>query len=166
MKETVKYLRLDRLTRREVVKKFAKTVFDKYQIRLGDVRTVPARAMKVFRTNYRQEGMVRPYIKGKVDKDIRTGYYGGIVAALRPEVKTGYYYDVNSAYPAAMIKDLPVGNPTLKTVTSREGVFGYVHAVVTSPKETVNNVLPLPMRIVNKNLVEEVVFQHGVTSQG
>ncbi len=165
MAETVKYRKSDRLALREVVKKFAKTVFDKYQVKRSDVRTVPALAMKVFRTSYRREDMEIPYIKGMVDKDIRNGYYGGIVAALRPEVKSGYYYDVNSAYPAAMIKDLPVGNPTRKTVTSRQGVFGYVHANVTAPATTVNNVRPLPMRVV-KDGVEEVVFQHGITSQG
>jgi hypothetical protein len=36
------------------------------------------------------------------NKDIINAYYGGIVDVYKPEMKEGYYYDVNSLYPYAM----------------------------------------------------------------
>ena len=103
--------------------------------------------MKVFRSNFMPEGMAIPYLSGKVDKDIRNAYYGGIVAAIQPEVSNGYYYDVNSSYPASMKLDLPIGAPTLIDTDTMDGVFGYINATVTAPEKTVNNILPLPMRL-------------------
>ncbi len=163
MRETLKYRRRDILARSEVIRKFADTVHDTFKVKRTDVRTVPALAMRVYRSKYRQEGVEIPYRTGKVDQDIRNGYYGGIVAAIKPEVENGYYYDVNSAYPAAMMKPMPVGMPTLRAIDVLDDtVFGSVHATVTSPDTTVNNVLPRPMR--DEDGVP--VFKHGFKSTG
>jgi len=49
----------------------------------------------------------------------------------------GYYYDVNSLYPTAMCRAMPVGAPTLKNLTIAEFIennfFGYVRATVKAP---------------------------------
>jgi hypothetical protein len=145
----------------EVVNLYANKVHNKYKISIFNTLTVPSLAMKVFRSNYLMDKNVT-YIDGQLDRDMRNGYYGGIVAAIKEEVKDGYYYDVNSAYPAAMIKDLPIGAPSLVKCNSLEGVFGMVKAKVTAPLKTVNNILPLPMRD-DKGVTR---YEHGMTSTG
>jgi hypothetical protein len=159
--ETLEYLRLDLETLFEVVTIHSRTVFDKYGVSIFNTLTVPSLAMKVFRTNFLGNTEI-PYIADKADDSIRDGYYGGIVAAIKPEVKDGYYYDVNSAYPAAMMKDLPIGQPRLTTCSSLDNIFGMVRARVTAPATTINQVLPLPMRDANG----KVVFEHGFQSTG
>lgn len=159
----MKYLHSDREALSEVIRKYANTVTKTYKIQITNVLTVPSLAMKVFRTVFMEALRVQiQYRSGKVDKDIRTGYYGGIVAAIQPKVENGFYYDVNSAYPAAMMEDLPVGNPTRSRIDSRDNIFGFVHAEVTAPEKTVNNVLPRPMRDADGI----VRFLFGMVSQG
>ncbi len=118
--------------------------------------------MKVFKLAFLKPEATVPYLTGIVDKNIRHGYYGGIVAALNTQVKDAYYYDVNSAYPAAMCQPMPLGQPILASCSSLEGVFGFVKATVMAPDTTVNGVLPLPMR--DENGV--TVYQHGFISTG
>ncbi len=163
MKETLKYLRSDLEARSEVIRKYGDTVSRSYGIDITEVRTVPSLAMRVFKTVFLGEVRHKiPYLSGKVDKDIRNGYYGGIVAAIKPKVEDGYYYDVNSAYPAAMMKDRPVGNPVLTKIDTREGTFGFVHAEVQAPESTPNSVRPRPMR--DENGISR--FQFGMKSTG
>ena len=162
MLETEVYLKADLKALYEVVHKFAETLFNQYGVRLTESLTVPSLAMKVFRSNYLAEGMSIPYLSGKVDREIRQAYFGGIVAAVKPEIANGYYYDVNSSYPASMKMDLPVGSPTLVDITSMEGVFGFVNAQVTAPETTVNNILPLPMRLSTG----ASTFKHGQVATG
>lgn len=50
-------------------------------------------------------------IKGEIEKEIRTSYFGGNVEVYSNEVSNAYYYDLNSQYPKAMLQDMPVGNP-------------------------------------------------------
>ena len=48
--------------------------------------------------------------------------------------QTGYYYDVNSLYPTAMCRPMPVGIPTPTTLTDLDSsFFGYLEATVKAP---------------------------------
>jgi hypothetical protein len=48
------------------------------------------------------------------DYYLRQSYCGGIVDVYKFHLQgRGYYYDVNSLYPTAMCKPMPVGNPIL-----------------------------------------------------
>jgi DNA polymerase type B, organellar and viral len=66
--------------------------------------------------------------------------------------KLGYYYDVNSLYPTAMCKAMPVGAPTLVSITPEEFIegdfFGYVRATVQAPSNegAANYIGLLPIR--------------------
>jgi hypothetical protein len=157
---TLSYLEGDLNTLLEVVTLHALSVLKTFGVSIFNTLTVPSLAMKVYRANYLSNEIA--VINGSTDLDMRNGYYGGIVAAIKPEIKDGYYYDVNSAYPAAMKMDMPVGQPTLKAVSTLNGVFGMVKARVISPDYTVNNILPLPMR--DERGVP--VFRHGMESTG
>ena len=65
-----------------------------------------------------------------LDTKFRGAYLGGIVDVYRPHlIGQGYYYDVNSLYPTAMCKPIPVGAPTPTLLTPKEfkggSFFGY-----------------------------------------
>lgn len=54
----------------------------------------------------------------------RSGYYGGRTQVFRPRAAHGHWYDIHSAYPAALVQaDVPVGVP--RTVAGREARDAY-----------------------------------------
>jgi hypothetical protein len=73
------------------------------------------------------------------DAFFREGYLGGIVDVYQPRIGKGYYYDVNSLYPTAMMKDMPVGEPIFESLTIEQFMnsdwFGYVRCTVRSPMD-------------------------------
>lgn len=75
-------------------------------------------------------------IKGNVEKDIRNGYFGGNVDVFINEIDNGFFYDMNSQYPKAMLEDMPVGNPILTTETDLFKIFGFVYGEIISPSES------------------------------
>jgi hypothetical protein len=83
-------------------------------------------------------------IKGQIESEIRNAYYGGITAVHQNSIQSGFFYDVNSSYPASMLKTMPVGNPTYTTNKNLKELFGFVKAIVVAPssQELANAVLP------------------------
>jgi hypothetical protein len=80
-------------------------------------------------------------LTGKVNKDIRLSYYGGIVEVYKPYIENGYYYDVNSQYPYVMSNNYyPIGNPIYSTDKNLDNYFGYVNVKVKTP---INIKIPL-----------------------
>ena len=76
------------------------------------------------------------------------GYHGGIVDVYRPHlIGEGYYYDVNSLYPTAMCRAMPVGRPTPVPLTVSEfeegKFFGYLWARVQTPADLYIGLLPI-----------------------
>jgi hypothetical protein len=67
-------------------------------------------------------------IKGELENEIRTAYFGGNDEVYIKEVTKGYYYDLNSQYPTAMLQDMPVGDPVLSLETDLNKIFGFVFA--------------------------------------
>jgi hypothetical protein len=73
-----------------------------------------------------------------LDTYFRGAFHGGIVDVYRPHLEgRGYYYDVNSLYPTAMCKAMPVGVPRLVPLTVEQfkqgDFFGYLWARVQAP---------------------------------
>lgn len=60
-----------------------------------------------------------------LDQGFRAAYHGGIVDVYTPHLQGGgYYYDVNSLYPTAMLQAMPVGTPNLVPFTVQEFLEG------------------------------------------
>ena len=104
------------------------------------VLSAPGTAFKVWKTvqlPLLNNDLLRVYdFSRSLDAKFRGAYLGGIVDVYRPRLEgKGYYYDVNSLYPTAMCKPMPVGIPTPQTLAQQElgAFFGYVEATVEAP---------------------------------
>lgn len=78
----------------------------------------------------------------------RDAYQGGIVDVYKPHLQgQGYYYDINSLYPTAMCRSMPVGIPKLVNLTVTEflegSLFGYLNATVKAPDTEYIGLLPI-----------------------
>src|SRR4051812_9550394 len=84
---------------------------------------------------------------------------GGVVEVYKPYIENGYYYDVNSLYPAAMCGDIPVGHPrwTNHPDIDDPSVYGFIEATV-HVKESVKFPV-LPYRLNNKVISPTGVFR-------
>jgi len=72
-------------------------------------------------------------------------------------VGEGYYYDVNSLYPTAMCRPMPVGIPTLTYLTPPEfehsAFFGFLEATIQAPaQETLGGYIGLLPSKIRKQI--------------
>jgi hypothetical protein len=74
-------------------------------------------------------------IKGELEREIRTAYFGGNVDVFINKITNAYHYDINSQYPKAMLNDMPVGDPILFLETNLDKIFGFVYGEITCPNE-------------------------------
>jgi hypothetical protein len=74
-------------------------------------------------------------IKGELEREIRTSYFGGNVEVFINLITNGYYYDINSQYSKAMLEDMPVGDPILSLETNLDNIFGFVYGEISCPDE-------------------------------
>lgn len=101
--------------------------------------------MQIPKANWKDErGVETSYVHA------RRGYYGGRTQCFRPQAANGFRYDINSAYPAALVcLYLPIG-PYSETSDSR--AIGNLWSADTTGIYTVNinvpemHIPPLPVR--------------------
>lgn len=101
MRDIIKYLKNDCLFLYELVKAFT----DEYGINL----TLAASAFKFFNKNFNEHGNIKSS-KNFYD-EFKTYYYGGRVECFKKGIIDHDFkaYDINSAYPFAMLSDHPYG---------------------------------------------------------
>lgn len=125
-KETLQYLSQDLICLINVMNTFNKSIFDKYQVNTTKVRSYSALSKLVYTTKYYQDTSIKiPVISGYIERIIRKGYYGGIVDVVEHLVQKAYKYDSNSHYPAAMLNDMPVGDPVISDEKDLNKIFGF-----------------------------------------
>lgn len=92
----------------------------------------------------------------------RDAYCGGIVDVYRPYLNgEGFYYDVNSLYPTAMCNAMPVGAPSLISLTPSQFLefFGFLRATVRAPDNEYIGLLPIKQngRLMNAGFLQMAV---------
>jgi hypothetical protein len=145
--ELDKYLTSDIIGLYKAVRIYAERVFNRYRLNITDFTTLPSLAKGVFTSNYYDEEFDIKVIKGQIEKNIRSSYFGGLVQVLVNDiVNEGYGYDVNSQYPNAMLMDMPVGNPIITLEKDINKLFGFTYGKVIPPKKEDLRVLLLRHR--------------------
>lgn len=82
----MKYLKSDLEGLLEAVLKFSNNIFDKYNLNITKFKTLPCLALGVYTSNYISENLDLRMIKGEIEKEIRTSYYGGNVEVYANEI--------------------------------------------------------------------------------
>lgn len=130
--ECFKYLDSDLIGLHQVLIIFSEFIYKKYRLNITKVFSISSLSMKIFTSNYLKSENTIPIISNrKVHKDIRNALYGGRVEVFNPILSIkSYLNDVNSIYPWAMLKPMPVGYPTFSSNTDLNKLFGIVYATV------------------------------------
>jgi len=153
-KETLIYLKADVEGLLEALLKFSKNIFDKYQLNITKSKTLPSLALAAYTSNYIPKNLSSKFkmIKGDIEREIIISYFEGNVEVFINKVEKSYLYDMNSQYPAAMLNDMPVGDPVLSLETDFDNIFGFVYGEITCPNEK-NLLVPfIQYRDPDKNL--------------
>jgi hypothetical protein len=139
----LKYLESDVKGLLEAVTKFNLNIFSNYNLNITSFKTLPGLALAVYTSSYIPNDLKfdLKMIKGELEREIRTSYFGGNVDVYINKISNGYYYDVNSQYPAAMLNDMPIGEPILSLETDLDKIFGFVFGEIFCPDE---NTLQVP----------------------
>ncbi len=82
---------------------------ENYDVDISQVVSMSSLSMLIFRKKFLNVKI--PVLNHKLDEFIRDSYYGGATDYYIKYAKKVYYYDVNSLYPFAMLKDLPLKPP-------------------------------------------------------
>jgi len=131
--EALAYLKKDVLGLLEVMLKFNEKIFNKYSLNITNFVTAPKLAVGIFTSKFYNNDLNIKMVRGNVEKDIRSSYFGGNVNVFINKIDKGYYYDMNSQYPYAMLNDMPIGNPTFSNDTNLDNYFGFVYGEITAP---------------------------------
>jgi hypothetical protein len=110
-------------------------VYSEYGLNITEFKTISGLSLHIYLSNYYKQKYNIKLIKGNLETEIRSAYYGGLVHLNCTKINKGYFYDMNSQYPAAMLNDMPVGNPILSNDTHLENYFGFCYAIITPPKD-------------------------------
>jgi hypothetical protein len=138
------YSKQDSLALYNALNTAQKIYLEKYFIDICDVLSASSLSLKIFRTHYLDIDI--PILKNNIDHFIRKSYFGGATDYYKAYGKELYYYDVNSLYPQAMLKPMPLN--LIKTYKNMEEVldfnnfFGFVKCKVITPKDLIKPILP------------------------
>lgn len=126
-KETIKYLKSDLQGLLEALIKFNNNIYSKYSLNITKFKTLPSLAITSYFSSYLPDNLKKDIkvIKGEIERDLRTSYFGGNVDVFINKISKGYHYDINSQYPKAMLNVMPVGDPILSLETDLNKKFWF-----------------------------------------
>ena len=136
-KETLNYLKSDVEGLLEAVLKFRDNIFNKYQLDITKFKTLPGLSLAAYTSSYFPDNLKSEFkmVKGELEREIRTAYFGGNVDVFINKITNGYLYDINSQYSKAMLNDMPLGDPILSLETDINKIFGFVYGEIFCPDE-------------------------------
>nr|QWO71426.1 DNA polymerase [Termitomyces sp. T73sscA] len=145
--ECLKYLKKDLITLLEIMTKFSQSVYEHFGINITTCKTIAGLSLKIYLSNFYKLGFNIKEIKGRIEGEIRKAYFGGMVVLNKKgkifsKENLGYFYDYNSFFPSLMLRDMPVGNPTLSYSKDLDSFFGFCYAKITPPPGLDNYLIP------------------------
>lgn len=157
----MKYLELDLRGLYEILREYAKKIFNTEGIDITKSLTASSLALKIFRKNYYKNNIPLVNI-GSLYNDMSQAFFGGMTEVYKPHIGEGYYYDVTSLYPAAAVQNpLPGGEFTKYVENTKEGeelfkledIFGFVYAQVETQD--------LPIGLLPVRIASGVIMPRG-----
>jgi hypothetical protein len=146
--ESIKYCENDVRILYNVLIKFNKIIFEKFNVDGLKYPTLSSLSFAIYRTNYLRS-LTIPLITGNLYKALKLSYTGGSVDVYRSYGENINGYDVNSLYPSVMRNnDMPVGNPIFfegDVYEYEKDPFGFFEVEVNCPLDL--NVPMLQIRI-------------------
>jgi len=153
--EAIKYCQLDCKCLYELLIRFNKYIFNHFSINIHKVLTLPALAMKIYKTHFMPENSIYQ-LNGLAERDIRDSYTGGAVdvyvSTNRKNIMSLIYnkfkalftplymYDVNGLYPFVMAsRSMPIGRPMAfngDITKINPNAFGFFYCKISSPNFT------------------------------
>ena len=148
LNEFLEYSKQDSFALYNALNKAKFFYLEKYFIDICTILSASSLSLKIFRTNYLDINI--PILKNNVDHFIRKSYLGGGGATdyYKAHGKDLYYYDVNSLYPQAMLKPMPLNliktykNMISFSLKDFNKFFGFIKCRVTTPKNILKPILP------------------------
>ena len=158
--ETFKYLAGDLYSLHQILIKFADIIYNEERLNITKVSTTSSLVFKILKANH-----IKPYsiyqINGSSHTDMRNAYYGGRVDTFTPYGTSVNCYDVNSLYPLAMLRHMPIGQAIKTNDTELDNYFGVVYVEVETPKDKYGFYIelkypPLPFKDDKGNLINPI----------
>lgn len=113
----------------------------KYFVDITTIVSTSSLALKIFRTNFQKEDIT--ILSKNIDSFVRQGYYGGATDFYLAKIDNLKYYDVNSLYPFAMTKSIPVNGTIVNSIDNLDNFFGFCKVEVTLPYTVERPLLPV-----------------------
>lgn len=131
----MEYSKQDSLCLLDALLRAKKIYIDKYDVNITKAVSTPSLSLLIFRRMYQMLSI--PILKWDLDHKVRSSYFGGSSDYYHFHGKNIKYYDINSLYPFAMLKDMPL--QFLYTIDGYlmklEDTFGFIEAIITCPKD-------------------------------
>ena len=143
-KKFLEYSKQDSIALYNAMSNAQKIYLEKYFIDICDVLSASSLSLKIFRTHFQDTNI--PILKNSVDHFIRKSYFGGATDYYKAYGKDLHYYDVNSLYPDAMVKPMPLNliktHKNMSDMKDFNTFFGFIRCKVTTPKNILKPILP------------------------
>jgi len=125
--------------------------YNEYQVDITTIFSTSTLSLKIFRQSYLKTDI--PIMSKSEDSFVRKSYFGGSTDVYKGYGENLYYYDVNSLYPYAMLKPMPLNLiRTHKKLPENEleNFFGFIECLIECPD---NIKLPfLPYKHLGKTI--------------
>lgn len=143
LEEFLSYSKQDSISLFKALIKAQDLYIDLYQVDITSIFSTSTLSLKIFRSKFQSVDI--PILDRKTDDYIRKAYYGGATDYYKGYGEKLHYYDVNSLYPYAMLKPMPVNfikyHKDASTINS--DLYGYIEVEVTTPENILIPIVPL-----------------------
>ena len=148
--EFIKYACQDSRALHKALSSAQKSYFNNYNVDITSIVSIPSLAFKIFRLKYLTKDI--PILSGLHDSFIRKSYYGGATDIYKCYAENVHYYDVNSLYPLAMCRPMPLNliasygtEERCKSIDINK-FFGFLHVEIECPLSVSRPMLPYKLK--------------------